>query len=72
MKLTIAFDNEDMSKVETAVTTITSAIDIVTDGMTHAQLDELHDSIKPYIDAIPDWDQIEWDDFNAALEGDNG
>lgn len=72
MKLTIAFDNEDMSKVEMAVTTITSAIDIVTDGMTHTQLNELYDSIKPYVEVIPDWDQIELDDFNAALEGENG
>lgn len=72
MKLTIAFDNEDMSEVEMAVTAVTSVIDIVTDGMTHAQLNELYDSIKPYVEVIPDWDQIEWDDFNAALEGENG
>lgn len=67
MKATVDFDDAGMSKVEKAIEAIKSVIDIMTDGMAHAELVILHDSIQPYIDVIPDWDYIEWDEFESAL-----
>ena len=69
MKATVDFDDAGMSKVEKAIEAIKSVIDIMTDGMAHAELVILHDSIQPYIDVIPDWDYIEWDEFESALAG---
>lgn len=67
MKATVDFDDAGMSKVEKAIEAIKSVIDIMTDDMAHAELVILHDSIQPYIDVIPDWDYIEWDEFESAL-----
>ena len=69
MKATVDFNDAGMSKVEKAIEAIKSVIDIMTDGMAHAELVILHDSIQPYIDVIPDWDYIEWDEFESALAG---
>lgn len=69
MKVTVDFDDAGMSKVEKVVEAIKSVIDIMTDDMTHAELVSLHDSIQPYIDVIPDWDYVEWDEFESVLAG---